>query len=90
MLRIESICEGDGTRIRLCGELRAAHLEAVRAEIARLAPPVTLDLEEIILVDIEVVRWLNDCLAQGIQVENHAPYIREWMSQEKSGDEKQR
>ena len=60
----------------------------MHAEIARAASPVILDLEEVDLVDIHGIRWLNACRAQGIQVEHCAPYIREWMFQEKLGEEK--
>jgi hypothetical protein len=75
-------------RIRLSGELRYASLDDVRAEIARVAPPVIVDLEEVDLVDIHGVRWLNACQAQRIQLKNCAPYIREWMFQEQRGEKK--
>jgi hypothetical protein len=87
-LKIVCIREKDKTRIRLSGALRFADLEDVRAEIARAARPVILDLEEIDLLDIHGIRWLNACQAQGVQVENCAPYICEWMFQEKLGEEK--
>jgi seryl-tRNA(Sec) selenium transferase len=87
-LKIECICKQAGARFHLSGELRSAHLDDVRAEIARVALPVILDLEEVNLVDIDGVRWLNACQRQGVRVENCAPYIREWMHQEKLGGEK--
>ena len=87
-LKIVCIRHKGQTRIRLSGELRYASLDDVRAEIARAAPPVTLDLDEVDLVDIHGVRWLNACQAQRIQLENCAPYIREWMFQEKLGEGK--
>ena len=82
MLKTVRIRERGKTRIRLSGELRFADLEDVRAEVARVAPPVILDLEEVDLVDIHGIRWLNACQAQGVEVENCAPYICEWMFQE--------
>jgi hypothetical protein len=82
-LKIVRIRHRGKTRIRLSGELRYVSLDDVRAELARVAPPVILDLEEVDLVDIHGVGWLNACHAQGVQVENCAPYIREWMLQEK-------
>ena len=87
-LKIVRIREKGKTRIRLSGELRIADLEDVRAEIARVAPPVTLDLEEVDLVDIHGIRWLNACQAQGVRVEHCAPYIREWMFQEELDEER--
>ena len=89
-LKIKRICEKHGTRICLSGELRGSHLVDVRAEIEQVGQPATLDLDEVDIVDIDGVCLLNECQAQGIQVVNCSPYIREWMLQEKriSGGEK--
>jgi hypothetical protein len=87
-LKIVRIRERNRTRIRLSGELRSADLEHVRVEIARVGAPIILDLQEVDLVDIHGIRWLNTCQAQGVQVENCAPYICEWMYQEKLGADK--
>jgi hypothetical protein len=84
MLKIERISENGGTRLRLSGELRSAELEEVRSEIAKIAPKLVLDLAEIELVDLDGVRWLNACEIVGVEVENCAPYIREWIRQENS------
>jgi len=43
-----------------------------------------LDLEEVDLVDVEAVRFLNTCEAGGISVLHCSPYIREWMFRERS------
>jgi hypothetical protein len=83
-LRIDGFSGKHGTRIQLSGELRCEHLDAVRAEIERGNPRVTLDLDEVNLVDIDAVRFLNSCEAQGVDVVNCLPYIREWMFQERA------
>jgi hypothetical protein len=83
-LRIERICDRGGTRICLAGELRSAHLDEVGAEIGRVAGPVTLDLEEVDIVDLDGIRWLNRCQTQGVKVVNCCSYIRKWMGLEKS------
>jgi hypothetical protein len=82
-LKMIRICEKHGTRICLSGELRGSHLVDVRAEIAQVGQPATLDLDEVDIVDIDGVCLLNECQAQGVQVVNCSPYIREWMLQEK-------
>ena len=83
-LKIQRLCENHGTRICLSGELRSAHLARLRVEIEQCRRrPVTLDLDEVSVIDIDGIRLLNVCLAQGIQVLNCSPYIREWMLQEK-------
>jgi hypothetical protein len=82
-LKIERICGKRRTRIRLSGELRSEHLDQVKAEIERGGPRITLDLEEVDLVDVDAVRFLNACEAEGISVLRCSPYIREWMLRER-------
>jgi hypothetical protein len=55
----------------------------LRAEIEQVSQPITLDMDEVDVVDIDGIRLLNECQTQGIQVVNCSPYIREWMFQEK-------
>jgi len=66
-LRIERIRENQGTRICLSGELRGAHLVDLCAELEQFGKPATLDLDEVNVVDIDGIRFLNQCQAQGIQ-----------------------
>ena len=82
MLRIERIAENGRSRLRLSGALRSTELDEARSEIRKLAPQIVLDLAEVGLVDREGVRWLNACRSLGVEVENCAPYILEWMAQE--------
>lgn len=82
-LKIEPFLGTGGVRIRLSGELHSEHLDQIRAEIRRTDRNTTLDLEEVDLVDVDAVRFLNDCEAQGVEVVNCSPYIREWMFQER-------
>ena len=82
-LKIERICGQRRTRIRLSGELRSEHLDPVKTEIERGGPRITLDLEEVDLVDVDGVRFLNACEVEGISVLRCSPYIREWMLRER-------
>jgi hypothetical protein len=82
-LKIERICGKRRTRIRLSGELRSEQLDQVKVEIERGGPRITLDLEEVDLVDVDGVRFLNGCEAEGISVLRCSPYIREWMLRER-------
>src|SRR6267143_1511697 len=83
-LKIERLSGKRRTRIRLRGAFRSEHLDQVKAEIVRGGPRVALDLEEVDLVDVEGVRFLNACAADGTSVLHCSPYIREWMSREQS------
>jgi hypothetical protein len=71
-------------RICLSGQLRSEHLDQLKSEVARGGPSVTLDLEELELVDIEGIRVLNACESAGVSILHCSPYIREWMLQERS------
>ena len=82
-LRIERIPGKRRTRIRLSGAFRSEHVDQVKTEVERGGSQVALDLEEVDLVDVEGVRFLNACEAEGILVLNCSPYIREWMLRER-------
>ena len=88
-LKIERISGKRGTRIRMSGELRSDQLDQVKAEIER-GGAIALDLEEVDLVDVVSVRFLNAREAEGISVSNCSPYIREWMLRERAGKKMQR
>ena len=83
-LKIERI----RSRILLSGEFRTEQLDQVQAEIELCESPAVLDLEELDLVDVEGVRFLNACEAKGISVLHCSPYIREWMLRERSRPER--
>jgi hypothetical protein len=82
-LRIERIPGKRRTLIRLSGAFRSEHFDQVKAEIERFGPRVALDFEEVDLVDVEGIRFLNACEAGGIPVLQCSPYIREWMLRER-------
>ena len=88
-LKIERFSGKHGTRIRLSGAFRSGQLDQVKVEIKRDGPPIALDLQEVDLVDVECVRFLNMCEAEGISVLHCSPYIREWMLQERGGPREQ-
>jgi hypothetical protein len=41
-----------------------------------------LDLDQVTLVDVEVVRFLGTCEKEGTELLHCPPYIREWISRE--------
>jgi hypothetical protein len=82
-LKIERTCGGRDMRIRLSGQLRSEHLSQVKSEMERAGQPVALDLEEVDLVDIDGIRFLNECESEGVAVVACSPYIKEWMLRER-------
>ena len=83
-LKIKQVADKSGRRICLSGQLRSEHLDQLKSEVERGGPRVTLDLDELDLVDIEGVRFLNACESGGVSILQCSPYIREWMLQERS------
>jgi hypothetical protein len=89
VLKIERISDKGRMRIRLSGGLRDAQIEQVKAEIdkaragAASCKGVVLDLEEVDLVDLEAVHFLNTCQAEGVQMLHRSAYIRAWMLRER-------
>ena len=81
-LKIERTFGSRETRIRLSGQLRSEHVRQVRSEVEGAEPPVVLDLEEVDLVDVDGVRFLNECESTGFSILRCPPYIREWMMRE--------
>jgi len=71
------------TKICLSGRLQAKHLEELKTQLEGARSRIALDLNGVMLVDIEIVRFLNVCETNGVQLLNCSPYIREWMSREK-------
>ena len=86
-LKIETASDGHITSLRLIGRIQAEYLDELETHIRRHRPLLVLDLREVTLVDVAVVRFLITCEAEGIELRHCAPYIREWMSTERSRGE---
>jgi anti-anti-sigma regulatory factor len=67
--------------LRISGRVDAEHLGELRSCLLRHGPKVVLDLDEVQLVDLAVVRFLVRCEAEGMELRNCSRYIRQWMHQ---------
>ena len=83
-LRIETTSDGQTATLRLIGRIESEYLDELQAQVQRHRTRLVLDLDEVTLVDVGVVRFLMACEAEGIELLNCAPYIREWMSREQA------
>jgi anti-anti-sigma regulatory factor len=81
-LKIEKYSDGYSTTIRLIGRMRAEHLPGLEKQIRDSGSKIALDLEEVNLVDVEAVRFLGTCKAQGVALLNCSPYISDWIGKE--------
>ena len=82
-LRIENYADGRKTVIRLSGRLQSTHLDELNKQIESAQSRIALDLSGVVLVDVEVVRFLNGCEESGVELLHCRPYIRQWMILEK-------
>ena len=82
-LKIQRVFGEGRTRILLSGQLRSGQLDQLKSEIERCSSPLALDLDEVDLVDIDAIRFLNECESGGIEVVDCSPYIKEWMLRER-------
>jgi len=82
-LRIERYTARGGAILRLIGRMQTEHVSEVERQIEQSGAKVMLDLEEVTLVDVQVVRFLGACEIRGIRVLNCSPYITDWIARER-------
>jgi len=85
MFKIEKVAEGNATVLRLVGRFNAKHLDELNQLLTDANRKlVKLDLSEVTLVDLNVVRFLEDQERQGVELVKCSPYIREWIQREQT------
>ncbi|MGD0140035.1 MAG: hypothetical protein ABSD28_14265 [Tepidisphaeraceae bacterium] len=87
MLKIEKASDDQNTILRLIGRIRPEHLDELTTQIKCGRSPIVLDLDEVSLADVDVIRFLKIAEASGIELRHCPPFIREWISRER--DEEQ-
>ena len=60
------------------------HIASVRSAMSDYCEQKILDLSEVSLVDIGVVRFLISCEDEGVQLVLCTPYVREWILRERA------
>lgn len=83
MLKIEKLA-GETTDLKLVGRINAQHLDELSKLLADANPGVKLDLGEVTLVDLDVIRFLGNQELLGAQLANCPRYIREWIQREQT------
>jgi len=82
MFKMEAKWDGKKLVLRLSGRMQTPQVEQLESWINNAVRSIALDLEEVRLVDLDVVRFLSTCEAQGIELQHCAAYIREWIRRE--------
>ena len=75
--------DGQTTSLRLIGRMRREHIEELKAQINTAGGSVTLDLNEVSLVDLDVICFLARCQMEGISLVHCSPYINNWIARER-------
>lgn len=84
MLRIEKKSDGCVSRLKLSGRIQSGCIDRIRSAMNDGCARKILNLEEITLVDIAVVRFLIICENQGVELVRCPLYVREWMLRERA------
>jgi hypothetical protein len=83
--RIETAIRGRFTVFFLSGRIETPAIAELRSlfKLQTDGLHIVLDLKDVSLIDREVLRFLVSCEADGVRLENCAPYIREWIERER-------
>jgi hypothetical protein len=81
-LRIERSERQKFAVFTLSGRMEAGQVVELKELFDRDYRNIILDLQEMRLADRDAVRFLRDCEADGMKLENCPAYIREWMDRE--------
>ncbi len=82
-MRIETAFEGATVTLRVIGRIRSEHLDHLTTHMRACQGTIELDLDEVTLVDVQVVRFLGAAELAGVGLRNCPPFIREWISRER-------
>jgi hypothetical protein len=82
-MKIEKASKRGETTVRLSGHFQADHIGELTNQLQDNGPQFVLDLMEVTVVDVEVVRFLGACEANGVKIVHCPRYIREWMNRER-------
>ena len=83
--RIETVARGKLTVFVLSGRIEHQAIAELK-RLFELQPDdcdIVLDLKEVCVIDRDALHFFVGCEANGMKLENCAPYIREWMEREK-------
>src|SRR5262245_9567389 len=83
MVRIEKNSDGSVTTLRLSGRLQSDCIATIRSGMNDGCTRKSLNLTEVTLVDIAVVRFLISCENEGVEFVECPPFVREWMRRER-------
>jgi hypothetical protein len=84
MLRIERVSNG-GVVFSLSGRIDIESIQELQRllSLEPVGQHITFDLDDVMLVDRDAVKFLARCESEGIGLENCPAYVREWIAAER-------
>jgi hypothetical protein len=82
-MKIEKALQRGKTTVRLSGHFQAEQIAELNKQLQNNGPRCVLDLTEVTVVDVEMVRFFGACEANGVKIVHCPRYIREWMNRER-------
>jgi len=81
-MKIVNVSHGGAVTIRMSGDVRREHIAELETQLEERQPQMILDLKDVTLVDVDVVRFLAACQRNGMKIIHCPQYIRDWISRE--------
>jgi hypothetical protein len=83
MLKIRRKANGKAI-FTLNGRIEAEDIDELRRllDLEGAGSHIALDLKDVTLVDRDAVKFLTDCEADGINLENCPAYVRDWIGRD--------
>ena len=83
--RIDRVVSDDNRVVLLVsGRITREHVDMLRGVLAQESGGFAIDLKNVLLVDREAVNLLAFSEANGTELRNCPPYIREWVTRERA------
>jgi len=81
-MKIVKVSHGGAVTIRMSGDFHREHIAELKTQLEERRPRMILDLKDVTLVDVDVVRFLVACQRNGMKIIHCPQYIRDWISRE--------
>jgi len=83
--RIDRVVSAENVAVLfISGRIRGEHVDVLRAVLEQESGGFAIDLKNVLLVDRDAVKLLALSEANGTELRNCPPYIREWVTREEA------
>jgi len=84
MLRIQGHSDGCVNELILSGRIQEDNIGCIRSAMSDGCTRMVLNLTEVTVVDLDVVRFLIRCEDEGVELVQCPFYVREWIRRERA------